>query len=58
MGFDQDHEPPEELPAATRTFAQLCASLTDEAETFEGDGSGGTAEDGSLGIRSLKGARR
>jgi hypothetical protein len=128
MGFDQYHEPPEELPAATRTFARLCASLTEEAEaigwyeqriavetdpdalavtrdaqgeefkhfsmdlefllrrspewreiaqgvlfkpgdivehgaeaeaeTFEGDGSGGTAEDGSLGIRSLKGARR
>ena len=29
-----------------------------EAETFEGDGPGPTAEDGSLGIRSLKGARR
>jgi hypothetical protein len=32
MGFDQYHEPPEELPAATRTFARLCASLTKEAE--------------------------
>ena len=32
MGFDQYHEPPEELPAATRTFARLCASLTEEAE--------------------------
>src|SRR4051812_19764114 len=32
MGFDQYHEPPDELPAATRTFARLCASLTEEAE--------------------------
>ena len=128
MGFDQYHEPPDELPAATRTFARLCASLTEEAEaigwyeqriavepdadaraimrdaqgeefkhfsmdlefllrrtparrevaqgilfqagdivehgeeaeaeTFEGDGPGPATEDGSLGIRSLKGARR
>ncbi|MBV8712362.1 MAG: hypothetical protein JOY56_11320 [Solirubrobacterales bacterium] len=128
MGFDQYHEPPEELPAATRTFARLCASLTEEAEaigwyeqriavetdldalavmrdaqgeefkhfsmdlefllrrspawreiaqgvlfkagdivehgeeaeaeTLEGNGAGGTAADGSLGIRSLKGAGR
>ena len=34
MGFDQYHEPPEELPAATRTFARLCASLTEEAEAI------------------------
>ena len=27
MGFDQYHEPPEELSAETRTFARLCASL-------------------------------
>src|ERR1700746_4166407 len=32
MGFDQYHEPPGELPQATRTFARLCASLTEEAE--------------------------
>jgi hypothetical protein len=32
MGFDQYHEPPEELPSATRTFARLCASPTEEAE--------------------------
>jgi hypothetical protein len=32
MGFDQYHEPPDELPATTRTFARLCASLTEEAE--------------------------
>lgn len=130
MGFDQYHEPAEELPPGTRTFARLCASLTEEAEaigwyeqrialetdpeavavmrdaqgeefkhfamdlefllrrtpawrevaqgilfqtgdivergeeaeaeTFEGDGSGaeGAQEDGSLGIRSLRGAAR
>jgi hypothetical protein len=34
MGFDQYHEPPEELPAATRTFARLCASLTEESEAL------------------------
>jgi uncharacterized protein len=34
MGFDQYHEPPEELPAVTRTFARLCASLTEEAEAI------------------------
>jgi hypothetical protein len=34
MGFDQYHEPPEELPDRTRTFARLCASLTEEAEAI------------------------
>jgi uncharacterized protein len=34
MGFDQYHEPPEELSAQTRTFARLCASLTEEAEAI------------------------
>src|SRR4051795_6862389 len=34
MGFDQYHEPPDELPATTRTFARLCASLTEEAEAI------------------------
>jgi hypothetical protein len=34
MGFDQYHEPPEELPEKTRTFARLCASLTEEAEAI------------------------
>ena len=34
MGFDQYHEPPEELPESTRTFARLCASLTEEAEAI------------------------
>jgi uncharacterized protein len=34
MGFDQYHEPPGELPSETRTFARLCASLTEEAEAI------------------------
>jgi hypothetical protein len=34
MGFDQYHEPPEELSPATRTFARMCASLTEEAEAI------------------------
>jgi hypothetical protein len=34
MGFDQYHEPPDELPSQTRTFARLCASLTEEAEAI------------------------
>jgi hypothetical protein len=34
MGFDQYHEPPDELPASARTFARLCASLTEEAEAI------------------------
>jgi hypothetical protein len=34
VGFDQYHEPPDELPDATRTFARLCASLTEEAEAI------------------------
>jgi len=34
VGFDQYHEPPEELPAQTRTFARLCTSLTEEAEAI------------------------
>ena len=62
MGFDQYHEPPEELPPATRTFARLCASLSveAEAETFEGDGADGEPAylGGSLGIGSLRGALR
>jgi hypothetical protein len=60
MGFDQYHEPPEELPSATRTFARLCASLTEEAEadTLEGNGGGEGYPPGSLGIGSLTGAAR
>ena len=34
MGFDQYHEPPDELPQATRTFARMCSSLTEEAEAI------------------------
>jgi hypothetical protein len=34
VGFDQYHEPADELPEATRTFARLCASLTEEAEAI------------------------
>ena len=34
MPTDQYHEPPDELPPATRTFARLCASLTEEAEAI------------------------
>jgi hypothetical protein len=34
MGFDQYHEPAEELSAETRTFARMIASLTEEAEAI------------------------
>jgi len=34
MGFEQYHEPPEELSAETRTFARMVASLTEEAEAI------------------------
>jgi hypothetical protein len=34
MPFDQYHEPPEELPEKTRTFARLVASLQEEAEAI------------------------
>jgi uncharacterized protein len=34
VGFDQYHEPPEELPDATRTFARICTSLIEEAEAI------------------------
>jgi len=34
MGFDQYHEPPDELPEKTRTFARMMASLTEEAEAI------------------------
>jgi hypothetical protein len=34
VGFDQYHEPPSDLPEKTRTFARLCASLTEEAEAI------------------------
>lgn len=34
MGFDQYHEPPEELSQETRTFAQMITSLIEEAEAI------------------------
>src|SRR5215813_6849621 len=34
MGFDQYHEPANELPPETRTFARMIASLTEEAEAI------------------------
>jgi hypothetical protein len=34
MGFDQYHEPPEELSDSVRTFARMITSLTEEAEAI------------------------
>ena len=34
MGFDQYHEPPDELSQETRTLARMFASLTEEAEAI------------------------
>src|SRR4051812_14802304 len=34
MGFDQYHEPPDELSPKTRTFARMIASLIEEAEAI------------------------
>jgi uncharacterized protein len=34
MGFDQYHEPAGELSPETRTFARMCANLTEEAEAI------------------------
>jgi uncharacterized protein len=34
LGFDQYHEPPDELDAESRTFARMIASLTEEAEAI------------------------
>lgn len=34
MPTDQYHEPPNELSAQTRTFARMCASLSEEAEAI------------------------
>ncbi len=34
MGFDQYHEPPDELSKQTRTFARMIVSLTEEAEAI------------------------
>src|SRR6478609_6518799 len=35
MGFDQYHEPPEELSQKTRTFARMVQSLIEEAEAID-----------------------
>ena len=34
MGFEQYHEPPEELSDETRTFARMIVSMTEEAEAI------------------------
>jgi len=34
LGFDQYHEPPQELSEETRTFARIIASLTEETEAI------------------------
>jgi hypothetical protein len=34
MGFDQYHEPPDELGEETRTFARMIVSLIEEAEAI------------------------
>ena len=34
MSTDQYHEPPSELSEQTRTFARMCASLSEEAEAI------------------------
>ena len=34
MGFEQYHEPADELSAETRTFARMIVSLTEEAEAI------------------------
>jgi hypothetical protein len=34
VGFEQYHEPPEELSAEARTFARIITSLTEEAEAI------------------------
>ncbi len=34
MGFDQYHEPPEELSPEVRTFARMITSLIEEAEAI------------------------
>ncbi len=35
MGFDQYHEPPEELSDEARTFARMMVSLIEEAEAID-----------------------
>lgn len=35
MGFDQYHEPPQELSQSVRTFARMIQSLIEEAEAID-----------------------
>ena len=35
MGFDQYHEPPQELPQLVRTFARMIKSMIEEAEAID-----------------------
>ena len=35
MGFDQYHEPPQELSEETRTFARMILSMIEEAEAID-----------------------
>ena len=35
MGFDQYHEPPEELPEETRTFVRVIQSMIEEGEAID-----------------------
>ncbi len=35
MGFDQYHEPANELPQSTRTFARMILSLIEEAQAID-----------------------
>ena len=35
MPFDQYHEPPHELPEATRTFARMIISMMEEADAID-----------------------
>jgi hypothetical protein len=35
VGFDQYHEPANELPEEARTFARICANLIEEAEAID-----------------------
>jgi hypothetical protein len=35
MPFDQYHEPPNELPQETRTFARMIASVIEEADAID-----------------------
>jgi hypothetical protein len=35
MSFDQYHEPPQELPQETRTFARMILSMIEEAQAID-----------------------